>query len=332
MATKPTIADARWATDGAAELTAPSSGQRDSGFVGGTAAVADYANVLHKEAYKWAQYLDEGALSGALSLVSDISPAALAADQNDWNPTSLSTSQVIRASASTTGIDLTGLAGGADGRLLMLFNVGATYSLTLKDENASSTAANRFALGKDLELPPSGCALLLYDATSSRWRVAASHCPARSITRRINPRAGLALDSSTPITTNQIISAAGATFQFYPANATHTLQVPIPDMAEDEYLEGVSVRVRANPDNGTDDMTLKLWCSADSTGTQLGSTQTSAVNNAWTTLTISGLTEEPSANADASYVAVIGFTGSWGGTGAGNIGTITYTVRKRTVD
>jgi hypothetical protein len=41
----------------------------------------------------------------------------------------------------------------------------------LKDESASSSAANRFALTADLVLAPDECCTVQYDATSSRWRV-----------------------------------------------------------------------------------------------------------------------------------------------------------------
>ncbi len=113
-----------------------------------------------------------GAASEAFALTGDISPTALAAATNDWAPTGLAAASTIRASASAD-YDLTGLTGGADGRILLLYNVGA-FAITLKDENASSTAANRFALNADLGLAADQAVLLQYDSTSSRWRVIAA--------------------------------------------------------------------------------------------------------------------------------------------------------------
>ncbi|MBI3273339.1 MAG: hypothetical protein HYZ53_30400, partial [Planctomycetes bacterium] len=107
--------------------------------------------------------------SGAFSLPGDVSPASLGADQNDFNPAGLSTAAVLRLTSSTA-VNITGLQGGADGRLLTLFNVGANL-ITLMDENAGSSAANRFALTADLVLAADECCVLQYDATSSRWRV-----------------------------------------------------------------------------------------------------------------------------------------------------------------
>jgi hypothetical protein len=42
---------------------------------------------------------------------------------------------------------------------------------TLKDESASSSAANRFALNGDYSLPADCSVILMYDSTSSRWRL-----------------------------------------------------------------------------------------------------------------------------------------------------------------
>jgi hypothetical protein len=65
---------------------------------------------------------------------------------------------------------MTGLAGGVDGRVIIIENVGSN-NLVLKDESASSTAANRFALSSDITIIPDSSAVLKYDATSSRWRI-----------------------------------------------------------------------------------------------------------------------------------------------------------------
>jgi hypothetical protein len=111
--------------------------------------------------------------SQSFALTGDISPAALAATANDWNPTGNTGSAVIRVD-TTAARNITGLVGGSDGRIVLMLNVSA-FVVSLLAENVGSTAANRFAisatgvLAKDI--PAGGCALLVYDATSSRWRV-----------------------------------------------------------------------------------------------------------------------------------------------------------------
>jgi hypothetical protein len=103
-------------------------------------------------------------------LTGDISPPQIAADQNDYNPTGLSAATVLRLS-SDAARNITGLSGGSDGRFLLVSNVGA-QDLVFKNESASSSADNRFALTGDLIIASGMIALLCYDASSSRWRVA----------------------------------------------------------------------------------------------------------------------------------------------------------------
>lgn len=78
-------------------------------------------------------------------------------------------SSVIRLSTDASR-DLTGLAGGSDGRLAYIHNVGA-QNLVLKDESASSSAANRFALNGDYTVAGDTSVILQYDSTSARWRL-----------------------------------------------------------------------------------------------------------------------------------------------------------------
>jgi hypothetical protein len=109
--------------------------------------------------------------SAAFALNGVISPASIGAHQNDYNPADLSAATFLRLT-SNAAYNITGLAGGSSGRLISLHNYG-TYALTLKDENASSAAANRFAIsdGSDFVLNVDESCILQYDATSSRWRI-----------------------------------------------------------------------------------------------------------------------------------------------------------------
>jgi hypothetical protein len=100
----------------------------------------------------------------------DISPAQLTSNQNDYNPTGLSTASVIRLNGDSSLRSITGLAGGADGRILLLQNVGSN-TIMLLNQNTSSTAANRFDFGgNDVPLFPDDLLTIQYDATDSRWR------------------------------------------------------------------------------------------------------------------------------------------------------------------
>ena len=102
-----------------------------------------------------------------------ISPAQITASQNNYAPTGIGTTYEIRVDTDATGYDITGIsASQVDGRELLLTNDGAN-AFTLTDEDANSTAANRFALQQDqnVVIQPGASVPLRYDGTASRWRI-----------------------------------------------------------------------------------------------------------------------------------------------------------------
>lgn len=112
------------------------------------------------------------ALNARWDETGDISPAQIIADQNDYNPTSLALSSVLRLSTDASRT-ITGLAGGADGRRITIHNVGA-QPIVLSNQNALSALANRFLFGGDITLAADQSIALYYDATTSRWRAVTS--------------------------------------------------------------------------------------------------------------------------------------------------------------
>ena len=104
---------------------------------------------------------------GSTALSGDITPTALGANTNDWAPAGLATTSVIRMAASAA-FDLTGLTGGADGRIITLMNIG-TFTITLKN-SVTSAAANQFLLTADVPVAANESVTLMYDTTASRWK------------------------------------------------------------------------------------------------------------------------------------------------------------------
>jgi hypothetical protein len=108
-----------------------------------------------------------------------ISPTAISADQNNYNPTGWSTANVVRLiTNNTTARAITGAQAGTAGEVKVLLNIGVdtvNANITLNLENASSTAANRWASipGTTLVTLQTGC-IVWYDGTSSRWRFASA--------------------------------------------------------------------------------------------------------------------------------------------------------------
>lgn len=136
-------------------------------------------------------------VGGALYLTGDISPSQITANQNDYNPTGLSAATTLRLTTDASR-NITGLVGGADGRVIVIQNVGS-FNIVLKDADAASTAANRFEISGDFTIEPEDSFPLRYDATSSRWRPwAVPGTPASIPTESIIVAVG---DETTDITT-----------------------------------------------------------------------------------------------------------------------------------
>jgi len=98
-----------------------------------------------------------------------VTPSSLTADVNDW---AIGTGDVFRV-AGTAARNVTGIAAGTSGLAILLINVGS-FALTLKHASASSSAANRFTVpwaGDCVLAANGGAVVLVYDSTSSTWRV-----------------------------------------------------------------------------------------------------------------------------------------------------------------
>lgn len=112
-------------------------------------------------------------LAGVAHFLGDgpvVSPAALSGSVNNYNPTSLSTARTLRIDGGAADRNITGIAGGFNGRRLRIINIGTTNSLVLVNNSGSSSSGNKFLLSADTTLPINTSLDLVYDATSSVWR------------------------------------------------------------------------------------------------------------------------------------------------------------------
>ncbi len=112
-------------------------------------------------------------LTGAIVYSSDINPT-ITADQNDYNPSGFSTAYSVRLSQTggPNNWNITGLSGGTTGRFINLINnanVGTGNTITLKNNSASSTSANRFNFTTgDFVLNPGENVQLIY--SGGKWK------------------------------------------------------------------------------------------------------------------------------------------------------------------
>jgi hypothetical protein len=99
-----------------------------------------------------------------------LSPAQITVSQNNYAPATKSLFQRLDSSGA---VDITGLSlSQVDGQVHTIVNVGAN-AITLKNQDAASTAANRFlnSTGADIVLSANQAADIFYDGTTARWRV-----------------------------------------------------------------------------------------------------------------------------------------------------------------
>ena len=113
-------------------------------------------------------------LRGPLSL-EPTTPAALAADVNNWQGQGLGNNArpVIRAEASGANRTITGVDRLQINDTVYIINVGASNDIILAHENASSAAENRMIspTGADLFLGPGEYAFMWHDDVTDRWRI-----------------------------------------------------------------------------------------------------------------------------------------------------------------
>lgn len=98
-------------------------------------------------------------------------PALLTSNTNNWV---IPEADFIRMNTNGN-YNLTGIAGGVDGRRITIVNIAAANAIFLQNEDILSTAANRIILvGQPITIVPKGSVILIYDATTARWRVISS--------------------------------------------------------------------------------------------------------------------------------------------------------------
>ena len=106
-----------------------------------------------------------------LTVTGNVTPTALAANTNNWNPGITGIYQV-RTSANTDGninYNITGLDGGVNGQIVTIQNIGVG-ALILKNRSADSSSENQFALPDDIRLDGEQSIQLYYDGNDTKWR------------------------------------------------------------------------------------------------------------------------------------------------------------------
>jgi parallel beta-helix repeat protein len=135
-------------------------------------------------------------MGDAFFYTNDLTPAQITADQNNYNPSELIDAAVLRLDTDASRT-LTGLAGGTDGRCMIIHNIGSN-NLVFSEENASSTAANRFQFGVTLASDES--LFMRYDGVTTRWRLISTTVDGsglQNVVEDLTPQSGGVYDTNS---------------------------------------------------------------------------------------------------------------------------------------
>lgn len=256
-------------------------------------------------------------LSGQVQFTGVISPTSLNTNQNDYNPTGLSTASIIRQNLGAN-VTITGLQGGAAGRVILWRNI-STFVQTFTNESSSSTAAYRFALDGDLTLYPGQTVQFLYDGSSARWTVAGAAPRALVGT----PGGRLTLTTAVPVLTTDVTAAATVYYTPYLHNVVPLYNgssfyaMPFAELSQ-ALSDNTKSPAAATSDSlydlfvWNDAGTLRLsrgpaWSSATARGTGAGTTELERVHGRYVNKV--AITNGPAAQRGL-YVGTIATNGS----------------------
>ena len=107
----------------------------------------------------------------SLTLSGIVTPTVISANTNDWAPGTTGVFEVRASANSIVNVEynVTGLVAGANGQVVVITNTG-TAPMVLKNQDAGSSAANRFAFPNHIKLYGSQTLPLYYDGISQKWR------------------------------------------------------------------------------------------------------------------------------------------------------------------
>jgi len=116
-------------------------------------------------------YADSAQTVGLRWGPSIISPSQITADQDNYAPTGWASAQIVRLDGDSSIRAITSMSAGYSGETKQIINVGS-YPIYFPGEHPDGTAANRILTGGiDHILLPGDAINVMYDGTSSRWRI-----------------------------------------------------------------------------------------------------------------------------------------------------------------
>ena len=110
--------------------------------------------------------------NGAVNLASTVTDNLSSGNNNNYNPTGISSVFAVRLSPHANGSTLTGISRPVGGATKLIVNVSGSVNLGIAHNNAGSSAGVRFATRSqsDTVIGPNGTMLIWFDNTVEFWR------------------------------------------------------------------------------------------------------------------------------------------------------------------
>lgn len=155
-----------------ANVSAADTSRVSSAYSGYAGYLAPGESVmLMASTYSGTSQWDVIGYGSGIRFANKLAPSQIMTNLNNYNPTGLAAASVLRLTSDASRT-ITGIATGADGRTLLIYNYGA-QDIVLANASASSTAANRIltGTGSDITMTPGMSKMLVYELGGTNWRV-----------------------------------------------------------------------------------------------------------------------------------------------------------------
>ncbi len=260
----------------------------------------------------------------SLKVQGELTPTTISSTQNDYAPTGFSSATNLRLASDTTR-SITGIAGGAIGRIIHLHNIGS-FTITLVNASASSSSSNRFAFVTDYPIPAGASCSLEYDGTAARWKLTGFGFQLIPISTGVSGLgSGVATFLATPSGANlfaALTTSTGTGVPVFGTSPTITTQATIPKIVYTGSV--VELSGSGTPEGAvTADVGSVYHRTDGGSGTSLYVKEIGSGNTGWATVSSGGGGTPGGSNTQLQYNNSSAFGGISGATSNGTAVTFT---------
>ena len=201
---------------------------------------------------------------------------------NTTNNVAISTASLYRLDTSGGAQTITGIVAGRDGQYLTLVNADASLSVTLNNLDGASSAANQISTGTggNITVPAGSSVNLIYDATSSLWRVVGSSASAGgSANQQLSNLSGtVAVNLSLIAGSDNALDLGSTSFGWRTVYADTSVITPALDAASGALTIGNSTASSVNICSSVNCDTITIGAGGDTDDINIGDAATDTLD------------------------------------------------------